>query len=323
MNKKSLIAWTILPLLAVLILNTSEYIFIRQEIKHRNDSMTYLSDHCKYSAIAAAYGNRHAGGQDRYIERITNRERRRDSIFTSIIDQLRKNPSHTFGQSEMIKVYAQGKSRLLICHFDDDGANPFRYLYYLVERNKFILKDSCRNFYSPYEIVSCDGALKSDGGPLLAMSYSNSEHNYYARLYYIYDLNKKKIAFSDIKVYDDWNYDGSDYSDDEYPYDGEEDESDESSENEEPSIYEEENEDDDNNDNDGNQIHRTAYNNAYTFSPKYIDNYPILVRRQKRIERQGKSITKSESVNYYKIDKTGVYKEFQYNEAAEEQITSD
>ena len=313
MNKKAIIICTMLPLLAMLIINWANYFAINQKVKEEKASYPYLLDHCIYSVVVAKHSNYHKSEPDKSATKRVKRTLNRNKLYTSVINQLKRDPEGTFPDDKgdhaflefrsknknvdypkTVRIYTHDKNKILIYDFNDRGKSPFRHLYYSIENGEFILKDSSLTAYPQNDIKSCDAVFKSNGEPLLAMNYSCMISDHYTYMYCVYDVCKKKIIFNDVRNYDNGDGYGVFFYDKIFSKYN-------------PKDSEEEDEDDDDDD---YLRERVMYNNQYTLIPKHIDNYPILQKRQRKTEQKGKSINRSDTVSYYMISETGEYIEF-------------
>ena len=297
MNKKRLlIICSMLPLLAALIINCTKYFEVCKKVNEEKEAYPYLEDHCIYSAIAAKYSNYHKGDLDKKEEKRIEKALKRDSIFPAIINRLRQDPNCTFNDLyPAVRIYTHDENKILVCKFKDKGKSHFRHLYYTTKDGEFILKDSSLTAYTPdHDIKRHEVTYKSNGEPLLALTYSCMISEHYTYMYCILDVCKNKIIFNDVKNYDDGDGFGIFYYDmisRIYESKGNE------------RVEEEEEEEED-------LCKRLMIKTDYRLGAKYIDNYPVLIKRQKKTEQKGESITQSDTISFYKISETGAYIEF-------------
>ena len=282
MNRKLAILWAILPLVFILIYNSIECLEYKSKVEHMNDTIPYLGEHCMYSTIMAIRAETHSGSSDRAEERMSSLNKRKDSIFSSVVAKLKKDPDFEFDNSDIIKVYKQNNDRILLCRYSEHGA--IGYVSYQNKGGAFSLKDSCKTFPDDYaSVLSCDVAFKTDGSPLIGylIPMDCYEEDEFCEQFQVCDLKTKTtINFRYASSSEQEEAEGED--------DGEGDA---------------ENEDDD------ERI--VQYKSNYSFTSKYIDDYPEVVERRTRKETYRNRTTETDTSIYFRMDEDeNLYVEF-------------
>lgn len=274
MNKKLAILWAILPLAFMLIFNSIKCLEFRSKLEHMNDTIPNLGKHCMYSTIMAIRGEYSEGASDRKAEREGLENKRKDSIFSSVIAKLKKDPDFEFGNSDIIKVYKQNDNRILLCRYGE-----YMSIGYMSYRNKggaFLLKDSCKSFPGDYtSVLSCDAAFKKDGTPLIGYVIPmDCYEGEFCERYQVYDLKSK----SDIYLH---------YEDT-------------SEENESASGGDEES--DDEGDDDEGDYRTVEYDRKFSFTSRYDGDYPVIVERRTKKETYRNTTTETDTSIYFRMD---------------------
>ncbi len=271
MNKKLAILWAILPLAFILIFNSIKCLEFRSKVEHMNDTIPNLGKHCMYSTIMAIRGEYSEGDNDRRAEREGLENRRKDSIFSSVIAKLKKEPDFEFDNSDIIKVYKQNNNRILLCRYGEYGS--IGYISYQNKGGAFSLKDSCKSFPGDYiSVLSCDAAFKKDGNPLIGyvipMDCYEEES---CEQYQVYDLKSKTVI--------QFHYEST------------------SRQEESESGDDEENEDE--GDEDEGDYRTVEYDRKFSFTSRYDGDYPVIVERRRNKK------TETDTSIYFRMDENG------------------